>query len=174
MIFYSGYRNIAANVSPGHLQFGKKDDPRPGPLSDPLSTTQIVLFSLLTSFFVLIVSLLVQKLVYGDWLHQTGPLRIVGTTIAAVITFIFVFNWQAGLRQRRLDALRRFEVIAEMNDRIRNALQVIECVTYISNGQTVQELCDAVDSIDKALQGMVAESSRIPKKPAWNHFRHTA
>ncbi len=161
-------------MNSGHSQSPRKNAPHPRLLSDPFSTTQIVFFSLLTSFFVLVVSLLVQRIVYDDWLHETGPIRIVGTTMAAIITFIFVFNWQAGLRQRRLDSLRRFEVIAEMNDHIRNALQVIECVTYASNGEAVQGLREAVDTIDQALQGMVAESSRIPKKPAWNHFRHTA
>jgi hypothetical protein len=49
-----------------------------------------VLYAFVASSFVLFVSLLIQWVVYDDWLHKTGPLRIVGTVIAALITFFFV------------------------------------------------------------------------------------
>ncbi len=48
-------------------------------------------------------SLLAQWLIYDDWLHRTGPLRIVGTCIAALVTFIFAMRWQLAIRERQLE-----------------------------------------------------------------------
>src|SRR5574338_353357 len=84
---------------------------------------RVVVYSFLTSFSVLLVALFIQWAVDDDWLHQSGPLRIVGTVIAAVTTFGFVFHWQTGLEERHREALHRFKRIGDMNDRIRNALQ---------------------------------------------------
>ncbi|MGC2698120.1 MAG: hypothetical protein WA738_20215, partial [Candidatus Angelobacter sp.] len=75
------------------------------------SRGKIVLFSAIASFSVLVASLLVQWLVYDDWLHRTGPLRIVGTCIATAVTFGFVLRWQAAVRERQLEMLRRMEMI---------------------------------------------------------------
>jgi len=129
----------------------------------------MVLFALAASGFVLVVSFLLQWFIYDDWLHQTGPLRIVGTTVAAVLTFVFVHRWQCAMRDRQTDMLRRFEIIARMNDVIRNALQIIEVTTYATDPATTQHVREAVTVIDSALEGMVAVTSpqpAAPKKPA--------
>ncbi len=53
--------------------------------------------------------------------------------------------------------LRRFKTIAEMNDRIRNALQVIACTAFASNPDATEHVRQAVKTIDGALQGLVAD-----------------
>ena len=122
------------------------------------SDAAIWLFSLGCAFAVLGAALLVQWFVYDDWLHQTGPLRLVGSALAGGLTFIFSFRWQSAARERKLELLRRFETIARMNDRIRNALQAIECATYATNPQATAPVRDAVDVIEGVLQEVLIET----------------
>ncbi len=88
---------------------------------------------------------------------RPGTIRVIGTTVAALVTFGFVLHWQIGLRTRQAEAYRRFEVIAEANDRIRNQLQAIEFLLYKADHTSTKELALAVDLIDDALQGLIAE-----------------
>lgn len=132
-------------------------------LSSPL---RMVLFSFLASFCVLAASLLIQWLVYEDWLHRTGPLRIVGTSIATVVTFAFVLRWQYAVRRNQREMLRRFEMILRMNDRIRNSLQAIACVTYLSQPEATESVRQAAQEIDgvlrEVLQNTGPTSSWLP------------
>lgn len=130
------------------------------------SSGKILLFSFLASFFVLGTSLLIQWLVYDDWLHQSGPLRIVGTSIATVVTFTFMLRWQYLVRERQQEIVRRLEMISHMNDRIRNALQAIECVTYLSQPEATAPVRQAVDVIDRVLRDVLADAGRVPVKSA--------
>lgn len=136
------------------------------------STARVVVYSLLASFSVLAVSFALQRLVYHDWLHYTGQIHVVGTTIAAIITFAFVLSWHLGVRRAQIEARRRFELIAQMADRIRNAVQAIECLTYASDPDSTKAVRDAVQVIDAALRGVVAESrpaqhsTKPPQNPA--------
>ncbi len=123
-----------------------------------LSPTRIWAVALVSSSLVLVVSLIIQWLIYDDWLHETGPLRIVGTCLAALLTFIFVHRWLLSVRKHEREMLRRFDTIAAMNDRIRNALQVIEVTTYASAPQATEHVKSAVETIDEALRGVVAEA----------------
>jgi hypothetical protein len=122
------------------------------------SKGKIVLFSVLAAIPVLAASLLVQWLVYDDWLHRTGPLRIVGTCIAALVTFIFALRWQSAVRERQLEMVRRLEMILSMNDRIRNALQAIECLTYVAQPEATESVRQSVNVIDSVLREVLAES----------------
>ncbi len=101
--------------------------------------------------------LLSQWLVYDDWLHRDGPLRIIGTVVSGTLTFLFVFRWQSLLRDRQLETVRRFETIAFMNDRIRNSLQAIECVTFIAQPEATQTVLQAVEQIDHVLGEVLLE-----------------
>jgi branched-subunit amino acid ABC-type transport system permease component len=123
---------------------------------------KLVLYAFLASSFVLFVSLAIQRLVYDDWLHKTGPLRIVGTVIATLITFFFVLRRQYAVYQREQEMVKRFQMILEMNDRIRNALQTIECVTYLSHPQATDSVRGAVDQIDEVLQEVLEKASPAP------------
>jgi hypothetical protein len=129
-----------------------------------LSKTRTLVYSIAVSFSVLLVSTALQWLVYDDWLHQTGPFHIVGSSVAAAITFAFVFRWFRGAHERAVDAQRRFEIIAQANDRIRNRLQTIECLTYASDRDLADGVREAIDDIDAALRGII-EGSRTNQAP---------
>lgn len=126
------------------------------------STTTIFVLSLVASSLVLGASLVIQWLVYDDWLHRTGPLRIVGTCIAAVVTFAFVLRWQLAVRERQREMMRQFEAISYMNDRIRNSLQAIECVTYLSQPEATDSVRQAADAIDAVLREALANAGKHP------------
>jgi hypothetical protein len=122
---------------------------------------RIFLISLFASFLVLVVSLVIQWLVYDDWLRHTGPLRIVGTAIAAMITLAFMLRWQYSIREQQRNMIRRFELISHMNDRIRNALQAIECVTYVAQPEATAVVKQEVNAIDKVLRDVLSEAGVV-------------
>ena len=124
--------------------------------------SKVLGFSFLVSLSVLGISLLIQWLVYDDWLHRTGPLRIVGTSIATVMAFGFVLRRQYAVREKQLEMMRRFEMILHMNDRIRNALQAIECVTYLSQPEATQSVKQSVDVIDSVLREVLVDAGHFP------------
>ena len=111
-------------------------------------------------------SLLTQWLIYDGWLHRTGPLRIVGTCIATVVTFVFALRWQLAIRERQLEMVRRMEMILRMNDRIRNALQAIEC--YWRSRKQTESVRQSVNVIDSVLREVLADSghSHEVRQPA--------
>ena len=122
------------------------------------SDISILFFSTVSGFVALAVVLWLQWLIYNDWLHRGGPLRIVGSVLAGVLTFVFVSHWQSAIRERKIEMLRRFETIQQMNDRIRNALQVIECATYATNPRATEPVRNAVDIIAEVLQEVLVEA----------------
>jgi hypothetical protein len=127
------------------------------------SRAKIVLVSAGVAVSVLAGSLLAQWLIYDDWLHRKGPLRIVGTCIATVVTFVFALRWQSAIRERQLEMVRRMEMILRMNDRIRNALQAIECLTYVAQPEATESVRQSVDMIDSVLREVLAESGQAPE-----------
>jgi hypothetical protein len=126
------------------------------------SALRMFLFSLAASGCVLGASLAIQWLVYEDWLHQTGPLHLVGTSIAAALTFVFVLRWEYAVREHEREMVRRLEKILQMNDRIRNALQAIECVTYLSEPQATAAVRQSVEVIDAVLREVLEDAGRLP------------
>ncbi len=120
---------------------------------------KLVLYAFMASSFVLFVSLIIQWLVYDDWLRRTGPLHLVGTSIAVLVTFVFAVRWQHSVNQREQELVRRFEMILQMNDRIRNALQAIECVTYLSDPQATDSVRQSVDNIDTVLREVLEDTN---------------
>lgn len=124
------------------------------------SRGKILLISLVAAVSVLAGSLLAQWLIYDDWLHRTGPLRIVGTCIATAVTFVFALRWQYAIRERQLEMVRRMEMILRMNDRIRNALQAIECLTYVAQPEATESVRQSVNVIDSVLREVLADSGQ--------------
>jgi hypothetical protein len=120
---------------------------------------KLVLYAFLASSFVLFVSLIIQWVVYDDWLRRTGPLHLVGTSIAALVTFIFALRWQHAVNQREQELVRHFEMILQMNDRIRNSLQAIECVTYLSDPQATDSVRQSVNNIDAVLREVLEDTN---------------
>jgi len=134
------------------------------PAADPslyrqiASDVRIWLLSVFCAAAVFGIAVSLQWLIYDDWLHDKGPLRIVGSILAAVLTFVIVFRWQLAGRSRKVEMLRRFESIKWMNDRIRNSLQAIECITYAADPQATESVRNAVDAIEDVLREVLAES----------------
>lgn len=130
----------------------------------PISAAQIVIFSAGASSLVFATALLLQWMIYDDWLHRTGPVRLVGTSVATLLTFAFVCKWMMAERARHADMLRRFEIVARMNDRIRNAVQAIACTDFAFHPESAEDVREAVCVIDDALRGVV-DTVSIPKPP---------
>ena len=128
------------------------------PLSRQIpSDIAIWLVSSLAGFFVFALAILLQWLIYDDWLHDRGPLRLVGSFLAGLLMFSSAWRWQTIARQRKLEMLRRFETIKWMTDRIRNALQAIECITYVASPDATEPVRNSVDVIEGVLREVLAE-----------------
>lgn len=97
-------------------------------------------------------ALWLQWLIYDDWMHWKGPLRMVGSAVAGVLTALFTHRWQRVARQREMERRRRLEAIQRVNDQVRNSLQAIECVTYAHDPQTTYHVRTAIDAIEQTLQ----------------------
>jgi hypothetical protein len=137
--------------------------PPPTPGTYSLSTRKLIVLSVAASFGIFAVSLLVQWLVYDDWLHQTGPLHLVGTSIATVLTFAFVMRWLFALRNKQRETIARFQKISQMNDRIRNSLQAIECITYAADPSATDAVRQAVEVIDGVLKEAISDPAVLPR-----------
>ena len=126
------------------------------------SVAMICFSSIVAGLAIFLVAVALQWLVYDDWLHKNGPLRLVGSALASALTFGFVYWWQLGQRERKIENLRRFERIKWMNDRIRNSLQAIECVVYATSQHVTDPVRDAVDTIERVLQEVLVETDTVP------------
>ncbi|HEU5414886.1 MAG TPA: hypothetical protein VFW31_14050, partial [Candidatus Angelobacter sp.] len=63
------------------------------------------------------------------------------------------------VNQRERELVRHFEMILQMNDRIRNALQAIECVTYLADPQATESVRQSVNNIDAVLRGVLEDTN---------------
>ncbi len=129
------------------------------PLTTQIPSLGMICFSSIVSgLAIFLLAVILQWFIYDDWMHKNGPLRMVGSALAAGLTFVFVYHWQVGQREKKIENLRRFERIRWMNDRIRNSLQAIECVVYATNRHVTDPVRDAVDTIESVLQEVLDES----------------
>lgn len=129
------------------------------PLSSQIpSVLAVYVFAGVCGLAVFLIAICLQWVIYDDWLHRSGPLRLVGSAIAFFLTFIFAYRWQLAARRRKLETLRRFETIRWMNDQIRNSLQAIECLVYATNPHVTDPVKDAVDRIETVLQEVLFEA----------------
>ena len=69
-------------------------------------------------------------------------------------------RWQLAIRERQLEMVRRMEMILRMNDRIRNALQAIECLTYVAQPEATESVRHSVNVIDSVLREVLADSGQ--------------
>jgi hypothetical protein len=118
----------------------------------PSSSLRITLLALGASLSVFGASVALQWVVYINFLHRTGQWRFTGTALATILTFIFLCRWQLAERERQREIQRRLAIIGEMNDRIRNALQIIQVTSYLSQPSATDHIREAVDAIDVALR----------------------
>lgn len=130
-----------------------------------LSHLAIWILSLFAALLIAIFALLLQWIIYDDWVRASHPLHYVGTTLAAVLGFVLVYRSQMMVRERQQETLRRFEVVARMNDRIRNALQIIDCTAFASEPQAADQVRHAVDVIDGVLREVLVNVAGAPQAP---------
>jgi len=127
------------------------------PLSRQISTVlSIWVISVLAGLAVFGAAIFLQWLIYDDWLHDGGPLRIVGSFLTGALMCAVTYRWELGVRRRKVEMLRRFETIRWMNDRIRNSLQAIECVTYAATPEATGQVREAVNAIETVLREVLA------------------
>jgi len=130
------------------------------PLSSEIqSIASICVLSLISALTVFSVAVLLQWFIYDNWMHRNGQLRLVGSALASAWTFAFVYHRQLGLREKKIEMLRRFERIKWMNDRIRNSLQAIELVMYASNPNLTNSVKEVVDTIESVLHEVFVETN---------------
>ena len=122
------------------------------------SDLSIWLYSVMSGLFASAVSILIQWAIYADWLHEPGPLRLAGSALAGLCMGVLVFRSQLSKREKSREMLERLETIRWMNDRIRNSLQAIECLTYSSSGdpEVTEHVRKAVDAIEYILEDFFA------------------
>jgi hypothetical protein len=113
--------------------------------------------SLFAGLSVFSIAVLLQWLIYDDWMHDSGPVRLVGSFLAFVLTVLFSVRWQRTKRQQKIEVIRRVETIKWMNDRIRNSLQAIECLVYASNPHVTDPVRDSVDAIEDVLKEILSD-----------------
>lgn len=122
------------------------------------SVISVWILAVVCGFGVFFAAIALQWLIYDDWMHRGGGLRLVGSGFAFLLTFAFAYRWQLAARKRKLETLRRFETIRWMNDRIRNSLQAIECVVYATNPHVTDPVKDAVDTIESVLDEVLSSA----------------
>jgi hypothetical protein len=122
------------------------------------SYVSIWLISSFAAVSVFSIAILLQWLIYNDWMHDSGRVRVVGSLLAFVLTFLFALRWQLAKRRQTLEILRRFETIRRINDRIRNSLQAIECLVFATHPHATDPVRDAVDAIENVLQELLHET----------------
>jgi hypothetical protein len=133
------------------------------PLSRQItSDVAIWLASVAAGLAVFALAIFLQWLIYDDWMHRSGPLRIVGSALAGILTCFAIHRWQVSVRLRRIEMLRRFETIKWMNDRIRNALQAIACLTYAHDPGATESVRSSVDAIEDVLNEVLIEAHPSP------------
>lgn len=122
-----------------------------------LSRTQIWLWSIAAGLFAAGFAIFLQWLIYDDWLHEAGPIEIAGSVLAGVLMFLLVFRTLHGARQKKREMIQRLEAIRWMNDRIRNSLQTIECVTFAAAPHATDDVRNAVDVIEGILNDFLVD-----------------
>jgi hypothetical protein len=133
------------------------------PLSRQITSVVAIWFSSIAAGIVAFaLAIFLQWLIYDDWMHRSGPLRIVGSALTAIITIVVAQRWQTAIRLRKIEMLHRFETIKWMNDRIRNALQAIECVTYAADPTATDSVKGAVDVIEGVLNEVLFDAHPLP------------
>jgi hypothetical protein len=83
--------------------------------------------------------------------------EIAGSVLAGLLMILLVFRTLHSSRQRNKEMIERLEEIRWMNDRIRNSLQTIECITYAAAPQATEDVRNAVDVIEGILNGFLVD-----------------
>jgi hypothetical protein len=128
------------------------------------SDASIWFYSVMSGLMALGAAILIQWLVYDDWLHQAG-LRLTGSLLAGVFLGSLVFRSLRHAREKHRQMLELLKSIRWTNDRIRNSLQAIECVTYSASPEITADVKTAVDVIEGILNELLTSpDSQQPER----------
>ncbi|HEV2133711.1 MAG TPA: hypothetical protein VGR47_05560 [Terracidiphilus sp.] len=126
------------------------------------SDASIWFYSVTSGVLALGAAVFIQWLVYDDWLHEAG-LRLTGSILAGIFLGSLVFRTLWHSREKRRRMLELLQSIRWTNDRIRNSLQAIECVTYAASPEITADVKNAVDAIEGILNDLlVSPESQMP------------
>jgi hypothetical protein len=125
------------------------------------STAAIWLRSSIAGIAVIGFAIFVKWMIYFNWLHEAGTLQVSGSVLSGVLMFLLVLRSQYSTRQRKSDLITRLCTMRWMNDRIRNSLQAIECITYSAAPNAAKEVRDAVDVIESILNDFLADAHEL-------------
>ncbi len=106
-----------------------------------------------------------QWFVYVFVLRGTG-IRLISPAVAAIATGFFVMKAQQLAEHRRINDLRRFQVIADANHHVRNALQVLLNLDYTNDERSAEILRDAVQRIEWVLTDVLPGLDERAREPA--------
>ena len=115
------------------------------------SVPEIWAISIASGVLTFLLVVLVHWLVYVLWLEMEG-IRVVGGVVAGIAVMLLIQHALMDQRRERQESLRRFELIAEMNHHIRNALQAISYERYSADEAASQRLKEAVERIQWVLE----------------------
>jgi hypothetical protein len=121
------------------------------------SRAEILGLSGIIAVLVFLAALGLQWIIYDRFMHEDG-VRLVGSTVAAILAAILTGRLESLSRARSLRELRRFEAIALMNHLIRNALQAILYSSAADNAATIRAsveriewtLCEVLPKVEQA------------------------
>jgi hypothetical protein len=141
------------------------------------SDTSIWFISIVSGAMALGGAISIQWLVYDDWLHDAGPLRLAGSVLAGLFLGALVFRSRRHAREKRRRMVEHLHAIRWTNDRIRNSLQAIECVTFAAAPQIAEDVKNSVDSIEHILNDLLVSPNAhgaAPRKSTTKEVAHSA
>ncbi len=116
---------------------------------------------------VFLVSIGAQWLFYEVILDDPGGMRLISPMVAAVATAVLAFQLRSMERERAQATQKRFQIIAEMNHHIRNALQVLSYQASLGSDDRGQ-VREALDRIEWTLRDVLPAVTEVqrPLAPA--------
>jgi len=121
------------------------------------SWRRLLIYSFLFALFVFVSGLMLD---YTLLIHKDSPLATVeiSDALAGLLAGVLFLRVLLANRTRRERILHRVQMINEMNDRIRNALQVIQFTVHSNPAQAKQ-----VSEIDHAVKRIQTALDELPR-----------
>ena len=89
----------------------------------------------------------------------------VSAAIAGVFASLLAFGSMQHARQRRQLAAERLQIVATLNHRIRNSLELIQLIAHMThNADTIEQLAGAVEHIQRSLREVLEQPRERNRK----------
>ena len=124
------------------------------------SWAEIVCLSLSAGIVMFAVIVIAHWVIYVRMEGEQG-VRVLGASVAAALTIVLIAFQLAEQRRVRLADLRRYQLIADMNHHIRNALQTISYQSFsATDAAASRRLKEAVERIEWVLEELLPDVRR--------------